>query len=41
MILKELIFDSFHLGRVSCWSKNCFLTVSTFGRCDGLERTDF
>ena len=38
MVLKELIFYSFYVGRV-WWSwKNWFLTVSTLGGCGGLER---
>ena len=41
MVLKELIFYSFYVGRV-WWSwKNWFLTVSTLGGCGGLERNDF
>ena len=41
MVLKELIFNSFYFGRVWWSGKNCFLTLSTLGRCGGLERTDF
>ena len=41
MVLKELIPNSFYIGRV-WWSwKNWFLTVSILGGCGGLERTDF
>ena len=40
MVLKELIFDSFYIGRVVVMRK-LILTVSTFGGCGGLERTDF
>ena len=31
MVLKELIFNSFFIGKL----------FSTLGRCGGLERTDF
>ena len=41
MVLKELIFNSFYFGRVWWSGKKCFLTLSTLGRCGGLERTDF
>ena len=38
---QELISNSFFFGRV-WWSwKNWFWTISTLGRCAGLERTDF
>ena len=41
VVLKELILNSFYSGTV-WWSwKNWFWTVSTFGGCGGLERTDF
>ena len=41
VVFKALILNSFYIGRV-WWSwKNWFLTVSTFGRYGGLERTDF
>ena len=40
MVLKELIFDSFYVGRVVVMKK-LILTVSTLGGCDGPERTDF
>ena len=40
MVLKELIFDSFYVGRVVVMRK-LILTVSTLGGCDCPERTDF
>ena len=41
MVLKELIFNSFYIGRL-WWSRNnLFLTVDTLGECGGLGRTDF
>ena len=41
MVLKEVIFNSFHCGQV-WWSwKNLFLTVSKFGGCGGPEINDF
>ena len=40
MVLKELIFNSFYFGQMWWFLKNSFLTVSTLGGCDGLERTD-
>ena len=40
VVLKELIFNSFYIGRV-WWSwKNWFLTV-LYSEYGGLERTDF
>ena len=41
VVLKELILNSFYFGRVGWSWKNWFWTVSTFGVCGGLERTDF
>ena len=41
MILKELIFNSFYFGRVWWPEKKMLLTVSTFGGCGSLDRTDF
>ena len=41
MVLKEVIFNSFYFGQVWWSVKNLFLTVSTLGGCDGLERRDF
>ena len=40
MVFKELVFNSFHFGRMWWSLKNSFLTVSTLGVCGGLERTD-
>ena len=41
MVLKELIFHSFCIGR-EWWSwKNYFFTVSILGGCGVLEITDF
>ena len=40
VVLKEVIFNSFYFGRM-WWSwNNWFLTVSNFGGCGGLERTE-
>ena len=41
VILKELIFNSFHFVQVRWSWKNWFLTVSTLSWSDDLERTDF
>ena len=41
MVLKELIFNSFYVGRLVVVLKELILTVSNFGGCGGLERTDF
>ena len=41
MVLKELNFNSFFIGRVWWTSKNWFLTVDTLGGCGGLERNHF
>ena len=41
MVFKELIFNRCYFGKVWWSSKNSFLTVSTLGRCGGLERTHF
>ena len=42
MVLKELIFNTFYIGRVhGGLERNRFLTLSTLGGCGGLERTDF
>ena len=41
VVLQELIFHSFYIGR-EWWScKNEFFTVSTLGGHGGLEITDF
>ena len=41
VVLKELIFNSFYVGRV-WWSwKNWIFTISMMEECGGLERTDF
>ena len=40
MVLKELIFDSFYVGRVVVMKK-LILTISTLGGCGGLEITGF
>ena len=41
VVLKELIYNSFHFGRV-WWSwKNWILLGSTLDQCDGHKRTDF
>ena len=41
MVLKELIFTVFTLGRMWWSLKNSLFTVFTLGGCGGLERTDF
>ena len=41
MVSKESIFNTFYFGRVWWSGKNSFLTVSTLGGCDALERTNF
>ena len=42
MVLKELISQQFLLlGGCDGPDRTEFLTVSTLGRCGGLERTDF
>ena len=41
VVLKELIFYSFPLGRVWWSRKNVILTVSTLIQCGGLQRTKF
>ena len=41
MVLKELIFNSFHFGEGMVLLKNLFLTVSTLRECGGLESTEF
>ena len=45
MVVKELIFNSFYVGRVVVLTggleRTDFLTISTLGECGGLERTDF
>ena len=40
MVLKELIFNSFYLGRCGGLERTDF-SQFLFGRCGGLERTDF
>ena len=41
VVLQELIFHSFYIGRVWWSCKNEFFTVSTLGGCGGLGRTEF
>ena len=41
MVLKEVIFNSFYIWEGVVVLKELILTVSTLGRCGGLERTDF
>ena len=41
MVLKELIFNSFYIGRLWWSSTNSFLTISTLRWFGGLERNDF
>ena len=41
MVLKELIFNTFYIGRLWWSSTNSFLTVSTLRGCGGLEGTNF
>ena len=41
MVLKELIFHSFYIGRVWWSCKNEFFKVSTLGECEGHAITDF
>ena len=41
VVMKVLIFNNFHFRRM-CWSwKDSFVSISTLGRCGGLERTTF
>ena len=39
--LKGLIFSNFHFGRMWLTWKDSFFTVSIFGGCGSLVRTDF
>ena len=41
VVLQELIFHSFYIGRVWWSCKNEFFTVSTLGGYGGPDRTDF
>ena len=41
VVLKEVIFNSFYIWEGVVVLKELILTVSTLGRCGGLERTDF
>ena len=41
MVLKELIFHSFYLGRDVVVLKELILNSFYLGGCGGLERTDF
>ena len=40
MVLKELILTIYTLAGYGGLERNPFLSVSTQGGCDGLERTD-
>ena len=42
MVMKELIFNSFHFGEgVVVMKESDFEQFLLLGRCGGLERTDF
>ena len=41
MVLKELIFISFHFGQVQMVLKEVIFNSFYIGVCGGLERTDF
>ena len=41
MVLKELVFNTFYIGRVHGGLEITDFYVSTLGGCSGLKRTDF
>ena len=41
MDFKKLIFNTFYFGRCGGPQRNSVLTVSTLGRCGGLQKTHF